>query len=186
MHATGPFITETNLDGIEVYPGAAGGWPAGVVVRSVPLGVADVIGTPTAAPLATSAAAEEMAQHLLQLCLATADANLARGPVPGTFAVLLLHGQPITPPHSLMAACGKDPERGPERLSREVAHGALERVLATHLPGEVTADAIAALPDRAAAELRFTVAEAMLAGALRHPANPVLCPSFGAGAGIVH
>ncbi|MCL7466373.1 hypothetical protein [Phaeovulum sp. NW3] len=60
-----PHLRVTNLEALVVYQDRAGGWIADIGLKKVPPGVADVIGTPGAAPLPNRAAAWAQACGLL-------------------------------------------------------------------------------------------------------------------------
>lgn len=60
-----PHLRVTNLEAVVVYPQGAEGWIADIVLKKVPPGMADVIGTPGAAPLPSRTAAWAQACGIL-------------------------------------------------------------------------------------------------------------------------
>jgi hypothetical protein len=59
------YLTEDNLGGIWVYPAPLGGWHCDLLLKNVPPGVPNAMGTQVGAPLKTRAEAEELAKTLL-------------------------------------------------------------------------------------------------------------------------
>jgi hypothetical protein len=59
------YVFEDNLDFIRIYPAPLGGWHCDVVLKNVPLGAPNSLGTPVANPLPTRSAAEDHAFLLL-------------------------------------------------------------------------------------------------------------------------
>lgn len=62
---TFPYATEDNLDALMIYPAPLGGWHADVVLKEVPPGIPNAMGTPVGTPLRTRQEAEEHGKAIL-------------------------------------------------------------------------------------------------------------------------
>jgi len=76
-NATAPYVTEDNFDSLVIYPGKRGGWHADLVLRAVPPGVPNTMGTPVGSPCATWEEAENHGRKILTLALAISAENRA-------------------------------------------------------------------------------------------------------------
>lgn len=61
----GYHATEAKLDCVMIYPGPAGGWHADVMLKDMPDGAPNTLGSPVEKPFATRAEAEEAAKGIL-------------------------------------------------------------------------------------------------------------------------
>ncbi len=66
---TSAFVTMENLESIVIYQAPLGGWHADVLLKNVPPGIPNVMGSPVAAPFKTKEQAFEGAQHILTAVL---------------------------------------------------------------------------------------------------------------------
>ena len=78
--ATLSYVTEDNLAALMIVRAPKGGWYADLVLKSVPPGVPNVIGTPVDTPLRTRAEAEERAKRTLVMALVVARRNAETKP----------------------------------------------------------------------------------------------------------
>ena len=69
------YLTETNFDALVVYPAKLGGWHAELLLKRVPPGIPNAMGTPSDSPARTQAEAEERGKEILVAMLHAAQAN---------------------------------------------------------------------------------------------------------------
>ncbi len=79
LRAQLPFIREENFLAVVVYPAPKGGWHADLVLKNVPPGYPDRVGTPVQAPCRSKIEAHEFAQGLLASALILAARNADGG-----------------------------------------------------------------------------------------------------------
>jgi hypothetical protein len=70
-----PYIREKNLDALLITPGERGGWHADLVLKDVPKGFANTLGTPTQTPCVSEAEAEKHGKAILIMALWIAHQN---------------------------------------------------------------------------------------------------------------
>ncbi len=71
-----PFIREDNFLAVIIYPAPKGGWHADLVLKDVPVGYPDVLGTRAESPCRTKIAAHEFAKGLLVSALVIAQGHV--------------------------------------------------------------------------------------------------------------
>lgn len=67
--AQAKYIVETNFDSLVIHPAPLGGWHADLILKHVPPGIPNMIGSPVAEPFATRPEAMEGAKRLLVCAL---------------------------------------------------------------------------------------------------------------------
>lgn len=88
--AVGPFLRVDNLEAIMIYQANLGGWHSDFLLKRVPLGIPNIIGTPVEEPLPSRQAAQDRAEEMLcGIMCAEAQAN---APAPPSF---LFHGHRV-------------------------------------------------------------------------------------------
>lgn len=123
------YVAEDNLEALSIYPAPMGGWHADLVLKHVPPGVPNVIGSPVGQPHATRAAAEASAKALLVGALTIAkqnrEATVAKRP-----PVFILNGWSCELlPRLYEAALKHFPSRAGCYSSKETAVERIEEVL---------------------------------------------------------
>ena len=108
--AQAPYLRIDNVDAVIIYQAPKGGWHGDVVLRSVPPGVPDTLGSPVENPCPTRESAVELVTGLLAQIMGGDAAAMEAGP-----PVFLFHGFEF----SLM----------PELLEIAPAHTSVERAL---------------------------------------------------------
>lgn len=88
---TAAYVREDNLDALMIYPAPKGGWHADVVLKHVPPGIPNVMGTRVEQPLRTRAEAEEAGKSLLIFMVKLCERAKSTGD-----PVFLLHGWAFT------------------------------------------------------------------------------------------
>lgn len=89
--AMGPYLRIDNVDAVMIYQAPKGGWHGDVVLRSVPPGVPNTLGSPVENPCPTRELAVELATGLLAQIIGGVDAGTETGP-----PVFLFHGFEFT------------------------------------------------------------------------------------------
>ena len=79
-----PHVREKNLEALLIWPGERGGWIVDMVLRNVPPGIANTLGTPVQTPWRTEVEAEDHGRRLLEMALLLAHQN-EKSPEPKPF-----------------------------------------------------------------------------------------------------
>lgn len=97
--AWGSHAREDNLDALIIYPGPRGGWHADLVLKKVPAGVTNTLGTQTSKPCRTRDEAIDMGKSLLLSVLVFARRKERQEPLGPVFHLfdweIALHGEAL-------------------------------------------------------------------------------------------
>lgn len=127
-------VTEDNLDALVIYPAPLGGWHADLVLKHVPPGVPNTIGSPVGSPFPTRSAAEDGAKKTLVMMLVTAARNRA-SPAASLPPVFILYGWSMDLlPALFEEALALFPDRADGYGSKEAAAARIEETLAALCP----------------------------------------------------
>ena len=162
-----PYVTEANLDAVLIHPGRLGGWHADVVLKSVPLGVGNSIGTAVEKPSATREEAEHLGRTLLVMCLVHERRARAMPPVAPAPAPFVLYGcaVPLSGEGMLTAAI----LNGDRRPAPEMLGPAIAGLVRLSCPGGFTLAAYEALPGSVRDQLLGWLHLAALGGMHAYP-----------------
>jgi hypothetical protein len=162
-----PYINEDNFDALLIYPGPKGGWHADLMLKSVPPGLPNVLGSPKQSPLATRSDAVEMARSLLEMALAQAKLNRdAPTETPPPAFELYDWSFELNPKGLEIIEKVKPPDYSPDRPIEF-----LEEVLAEFAPNGFDAEAFNTWPRKAQGRLVTALHLAALHGIFRYPLN---------------
>ncbi len=178
---TTAYVTHDNMDALMIYQAPLGGWHADVVLKRMPQGVPNVIGTPAGQPKRTRLEAEETGKELLVMLCAIANQNAASTeakPEP----VFLLHGvairlssQVYDIASTLMPEGAGGPNGGWD--TKEIAISRIEGIVAELFPKGFSLAAANALSLQGKAELMTVLSIAALTGVFAYPPRTDATPS---------
>lgn len=171
-----PYITEANLDALLIYPGRSGGWHADILLKNVPPGIPNTLGTPVGAPCRTRAEAEELGKHTLVTVLELARRNSPDAPRPPP--VFWLHDWSITLVPEILASARKTFPDGGGYGSEDQAKWRVEQRLTEVCPNGFDGDDFKTWDIERKAHLLTVLHRAVLSGLfvypMREPAPPVM------------
>lgn len=174
-----PYVREDNFAGIRIYEAPLGGWHADLVLKKVPPGVPNTLGTPVGSPCRTRAEAVETGRKTLVFALKIAAENKAKPTDEGVFLFYdwavpidldILEIGLLRWPHGVGGPNGGF-------VSKEQAIQRIEEVRDKLFPGGVTEDALnnLALSERAA--LRTILGIAAMTDVFAYPPREDRSPS---------
>lgn len=90
------YLSYDKLDQVRIYPAPKGGWHADVILKDLPPGIPNAMGTPVETPCKTREDAEKVGRGILAGVVAQIEKNGKQAPLPPVF---LLHGYsfPLVP-----------------------------------------------------------------------------------------
>lgn len=171
--AQAPHVVDDNLDAVLIYPAPKGGWHADVVLKDVPPGVPNTLGTPMQHPVATREEAERRARGLLEMCLAQAKKNAEKlTPPPWPNPAFELFGWSFPIPARMIDLCLTEmPELAVPYRTRERAIQRVEAILAELAPEGFDGDLVGQWPIEKRARLLSVLTGCVLTGLYRYPPN---------------
>lgn len=128
-------LTEANFDALVIYPAPLGGWHSDLLLRDMPPGLPNSVGTPVAAPLRTREDAEEHSALLLQFALYIIERNRTEKATPKKPVFLLYDYKIDLQPDVLEKSLAARPELGGGYSSVEAAESRIAELLAELAPG---------------------------------------------------
>jgi hypothetical protein len=165
-----PYIKEANFHALVIHPAPLGGWHADLLLKGVPPGVANCMGSPVAEPFRTREAAEAGARLLLTAACHTAR-ELATQPAGPAF-LLYGHGLELSP-----AMIDAILSIMPGSYGRERAIEYIAQVVADVLPEGFTGRRFDALPYSQKTVLMSAIHIAAACGVLAYPPRRDASPS---------
>jgi len=170
------YVTEDNLDAVLIYPAPLGGWHSDILLKTVPPGVANILGSPVNAPLRTRSEAEEHAKQLLVTLLFVAAKNHAWAEKPPP-AFLLYDWSFELFPKLYDAILAKFPKWAQQCASAEQAIERIGQVLAELAPDGFDGETFNAWSEDAKYTLLSVLHIAALRGVLVYPPRRDTSPS---------
>ena len=166
-----PFLTsENSLDSLMIYREPNGGWSADVLLKGVPPGYPDTLGTPLAHPLGSEADALKAGRGIVVSLLRLIE-NRKGAQLPVKEPVFLLHGLEVQLSSAMFKAL-KDALGGTEQYgygSPEAARKRIDEVVDHLMPGGTSLEAMQALSDDDRSMLISVLHMATVSGIHRHP-----------------
>ena len=173
-----PHISEDRLRAVCIYPAPLGGWHADIVLKNMPPGVPDVVGTPVGLPKATREEAEATARDLLQIVLATARQNATGSQHPAPPPAFILYGHPIRLAPALLAEfAATRPGQATSSDRKAFALGLIAGILDEVGPEGFDGTVFLSWSPSRRAELLAAFHLAALAGVMRYPPLEPASPS---------
>jgi hypothetical protein len=164
-----PHLTERNLQALMVYEGPPGCWYADIVLKRVPPGVANSMGTPADRPHLTRQDAIREARHLLMLVMANEDAIKKEKITAQDVRVFLFHGFRIDVPPKLLDLVSEVMPIGHTDTSADQALQFFEYLIGNIFPEGFSLEAHKALSPKDSAAFQSAIALCMLHGIVRYP-----------------
>lgn len=169
------YISEGNLSSVMIYPAPMGGWHADIVLKEVPAGVPNSLGTPPNSPVKTREEAKEIAIDLLTFILKISKENENKEKQPPVFLLYDLVFTLI--PDVLNELVKEAPEMRKGYGSRETAIMRLEEALEALSPGGFNSDDFEKWDSARQGRLIAILHIAALSGLYRYPATTDASPS---------
>lgn len=158
---------EAMLEAILIYQGINGGWHGDIVLKDMPRGMPNVLGSPVGEPHRTRHQAEKSVRLLLVGLLRKIAENQASGEPPKS-AVFLYYGHPFKLSHEAF----KMIDRMKWVQSEEDALRRIEDVTTRLLPNGATREAWEALAQPQRAQVMMAIHLAAATGISRYPVLP--------------
>ena len=177
-----PYLVESHMEALVIVPAPLGGWHVDLLLKRVPRGVSNVLGTSSAQPEATQHAANERALRFLAAVLAT-----GQQPAPAPDPAFVLHEVAIPLPRELY---DKAEQAGllagglTGYGSREMAQQRVADTVEATFPRGFTVAALDALSRPELAQLMAVLLIATLNGVFRYPFPTDGTPSGHADTGL--
>lgn len=150
--------------GVHVYQGAKGGWFADLEFKGLPLGVGNVIGTPSQLPLKDR---EEALQDAISLLASVLKNPEPRGSIKAVDSIFAFDDIEMTVPGEMLrvlkARIGDPPTAEEALIVLEKARFDFAQ------GGPLTREVVQSLPEDALRSIRYACAVALLAGLPRYP-----------------
>lgn len=144
--AFGVHVREDNIDAVVVHPGPKGGWHCDVLLRDVPPGVPNCIGSPIATPFHTEREAEAYAVDALALALAM-ERDRKAGALPLGKPVFWLHDLTLELSPDVLQRAAKVRQESFDMTRDDVIAGLRRTLSRLGLEHDATLEQVEALPE---------------------------------------
>lgn len=167
--AVAPYLTEDNFDALVIYEAPRGGWHADLLLKKVPPGITNVVGTPVQSPCRTKDEAENFAKNILMMACYQSE----HGDKTAHMPAFLLYGWefplPLMP--ELAAALTED-----AHVTSRLGYGTdfqaavrVEKAIDELFPNGFDGDLFNQADDKKKAKLIAVLHRAALSGLFRYP-----------------
>ena len=165
MRAQLPYLVEAHMEALVIYPAPLGSWHVDLLLKRVPPGVANSLGSSSGKPEATRDDADKRALRFLAAVLAT-----GQQPAPAPDPAFVLHEIAIPLPRELYDKAAEASAGGLAGYgTHELARQRVADTVAQTFPRGFTVEALNALSRVELAQLMTVLLIATLNGVFRYP-----------------